>query len=659
MSPAEIDEAVAKLDWDVTPWSCGPTWDRDPTWTGPRDPEGYILPEFTLGWQAIKWAQENLLADETDENDKPLPFTFTAEQMRFVLWFYALDAGDEYRQPTGVFKYREFILQRLKGWGKDPLAAVIAAIEFVGPCRFKGWAAKDMPEKGLKRGDPVGGPHPRAWVQIAAVSLEQTQNTMKLFQGLFTEACVAEHGIDPGKETIYAYGGKKTIKAVTSSPKSLEGNRPTLVIMNETHHWGLTNEGIAMADAIERNATKAKGGAARTLAITNAFEPSEESVARQQREAWQEENTGLSFKTGMCYDSLEAPIDARLRPRFPDEDALSDEQKETLTRRYLSRILEAVRGDAWWLDIPSLVNSILNRRNKASRSRRFWFNQVVASEDAWLDPAAIDLSISQMAVEARLLVGREGFAQMEAGWLVAATEPIVMFFDGSKSDDSTALVGCRLSDGYVFTIGVWQKPQGKRGDTWLAPREAVDERVKMAFKRFNIVAFWGDPSHTKDDEDSSRYWDGYLDRWMQAYAKRSADDKNPAHTLDPKFFPLKSGLRKHAVMFDMAGPDQQKLFISAAETFVEEMETLNDIEEFAPQFQIDGHPALVQHLRNAVRHPHPSGWGVSLMKEGRESPKKIDLAVCAVGARMLRRVVLNAGLEDDTPPDRQVWGVGF
>jgi hypothetical protein len=47
------------------------------------------------------------------------------------------------------------------------------------------------------------------------------------------------------------------------------------------------------------------------------------------------------------------------------------------------------------------------------------------------------------------------------------------------------------------------------------------------------------------------------------------------------------------------------------------------------------------------------------MKEGRESPKKIDLAVCAVGARMLRRVVLNAGLEDDTPPDRQVWGVGF
>ena len=36
----------------------------------------------------------------------------------------------------------------------------------------------------------------------------------------------------------------------------------------------------------------------------------------------------------------------------------------------------------------------------------------------------------------------------------------VLFFDGSKSDDSTALVGCRLSDGHVVTLGIWAKPQG-------------------------------------------------------------------------------------------------------------------------------------------------------------------------------------------------------
>ena len=42
----------------------GPTWDRNPFYTGPRDPQGYILPELTLGWQILRWVEDNLLADE-------------------------------------------------------------------------------------------------------------------------------------------------------------------------------------------------------------------------------------------------------------------------------------------------------------------------------------------------------------------------------------------------------------------------------------------------------------------------------------------------------------------------------------------------------------------------------------------------------------------
>jgi hypothetical protein len=531
---------------------------------------------------------------------------------------------------------------------------VIAAVEFVGPCRFAGWAAIDMPEYGIERGEPVAKPNPRAWIQIAAVSLAQTQNTMLLFHGLFTKACMAEHSIDPGKERIYAYQGKKQIQAVTSSPRALEGNRPTLVIKNETHHWVQNNDGLAMADAIERNATKAKGGAARTLSITNAYEPSEESVARQEREAYDAEASGLAYETGTMYDSLEAPKNARLRPRFDDDDKdyagpeIDVEEKESRTRLYLQRVLEAVRGGAWWLDIDNLTNSILNRKNRPSRSRRFWFNQIVASEDAWLDPDAVDLAIDPLAKEQRLVADRDSRSVLEAGWLVAAKEPVVMFFDGSKSDDSTALVGCRLRDGYIFTIGVWQKPPGKRGEGWTAPRGAITNRVNEAFELFNVVAFWGDPSHAKDDEDSTRYWDGCFDEWNQTHRER----------LDTRFWPMKSGHRKHGIMFDMAGPDQQKLFVAAAEEFVECLENTNDIEEYEPLFTHDGHPALVDHLKNAIRNP--GQWGVSLMKENRESSKKIDLAVAAVGARMLRRVVMNTGIEEEeieTPG--VVWGVGF
>lgn len=104
-----LDEA--RVDWSVVPDFLGPVWDRRPDWPDHlRDPQGYILPEFTLGYQAIDWVSKNLLADEVDEHDQPLPFKLTAEQARFILWFYAVD-------EDGRFLYREIVLQRLKGWG--------------------------------------------------------------------------------------------------------------------------------------------------------------------------------------------------------------------------------------------------------------------------------------------------------------------------------------------------------------------------------------------------------------------------------------------------------------------------------------------------------------------------------------------------------------
>lgn len=662
-----FDEAIVdwtahedEIDWEVVPFILGPTWDRNPDWDGPRDPQGYILPKLTLGWQVLRWVADNLLADETDDNDKPLPFDLTDEQKRFILWFYALDEdefdadGNLTIAATGRFKYREVVLQRLKGHGKDPLAAVIAAVEFVGPCRFAGWAARDMPEIGVMQGEPVGKGHPRAWIQIAAVSLEQTKNTMKLFNGLFSDACIAEHGIDLGKEKIYAYGGKKAIEAVTSSPKALEGNRPTLVIKNETHHWLPNNEGKEMAEAIERNATKSKGGAARTFSITNAPPPGADSVALSERKAYEQQLAGEAIDTGMMYDTLEAPKSARLRPLFPEEtkgayergiEPLEPAVRERLTRKYIRRVLEAVRGGAWWLDIPGLTNSILSPKSSVSLSRRFWYNQIVANEDAWVNPSAVEAAISPMVRELRASVS-DPMLIVEAGWQpVQREEEIVAFFDGSKTDDSTAIVGCRLSDGYTFLIGVWQKPKGERGKTWMAPRASVDKRVARMFERFNVVAFWGDPSHAKDDtEDESSYWMPMLDKWMQTYK----------HRLNPKHWPTKTGLRAHAINWDMSSSDRTKAFIKAAEQAVADFENLNDIEEFEPQIIIDGHPVLVQHLCNAIEHEDPRGWGTSLAKEQKDSPNKIDAAVCLVGARMLRRVVLNLA-EDEEEDDGEIW----
>jgi hypothetical protein len=622
--------------WDVVPKHLGPTWQENPTWDGVNVGEKYILPEFTLGWQILAWISENLLGDDMDENGERLPFVPTGEQTRFILWWYAID-------ETGRFAFRQGVLQRLKGWGKDPLVAVLACVELLGPCRFGGWAVEDMPDVGVLMGDPVGIDNPRAWIQIAAVNKDQTVNTSALFPGMLSKQGMKEkYGLDMGKELIYAYGGQRRIQCVTSSPRGLEGGRPTFVILNETHHWRANNEGHAMFKVITRNVTKSKGGAARILAITNAYDPSEDSVAQRRRESYEEQLAGLAYNSRVLYDTIEAPPDAKIRPRKLHKE--SKEPTEAEVKAYLAAVITAVRGDATWLDLDTILAEIMDTQNPAGESRRFYFNQIIASEDSWVDPAAIEASIDKVVAHARRTPGVD---DLKAGWIVMPEEPIVSFFDGSKSDDASALVGCRVSDGYCFTIGVWQPPAQKdRAKTWLAPRGAITSRVDEMFERFNVVGFWADPSHASDDEDGSRYWDDTIDDWMKRHGRK----------LDKKVWPVKSGLGVHAINFDMTSPTNQKAFVGMAEATVEDFERLNDIEEYDPVFKIDGHPALVNHLRNARSNPS-NKWGISLMKENRESKHKIDAAVCLVGARLLRRLYLNTEEETDQWAEgAPVWG---
>jgi phage terminase large subunit-like protein len=77
----------------------------------------------------------------------------------------------------------------------------------------------------------------------------------------------------------------------------------------------------------------------------------------------------------------------------------------------------------------------------------------------------------------------------------------------------------------------------------------------------------------------------------------------------------------------MRNPRHLKLHTEEAERFV------SDVKERI--FRHDGHRLLQQHVRNARRRPNK--FGVGLGKSNRESPRKIDGAVCAVGARLMWR----------------------
>lgn len=547
-----------------------------PSWRTTVDGRWY-LPERTLGWDVLAWMSEYVntpgghddparlrLLIEMSEAGIPVNenmFIPTDEQVRVLLWWYAIDA-------TGQYAYREGVIRRLKGWGKDPFAAALALAELCGPVAFSHFDAN---------GDPVGKPRNAAWITVAAVSQDQTKNTFALFPVMISKRLKADYGLDVNRFIIYSAAGGR-IEAATSSPASMEGNRPTFVIQNETQWWGQgpdgkVNEGHSMASVIEGNMTKVEGS--RTLSICNAHVPGTETVAEKAYIEWQDIQSGKSVDTGALYDALEAPADT------PISEIPSEREDPVGFAEGIEKLREGLlvaRGDSTWLPIDDIIKSILSTKNVITESRRKFLNQVNASEDSWLSPQEWD----RIAV-----VEPEGGLQPK--------DKITLGFDGSKSNDWTALVACRISDGRLFLIKVWD-PAKFGGEV---PREDVDATVHSVFARYDVVAFRADVKE----------FEAYVDQWGRIYKKRLKVNASP----------------NNPVAFDMRG--QQKRFAFDCERLEDAV--------LEREVSHDGNPILRQHVLNAKRHP-TNYDAIAIRKATKDSSKKIDAAVCAVlafGAR--------------------------
>lgn len=408
-------------------------------------PEGW--PVHSLGDEVLKWTFKYLL--QPDGPDAGKPWQFTPEQTRFLYHWFAVDRD-------GRFVYRYAMLRRMKGWGKDPLAAALCCVEFVGPCRFDRWV----------NGKPAAKSHHAAWVQGAAVSRDQTRNLFTIFPAMIGPRAIEEFGIDIGKEIIYAEKGKRRIEAVTSSPRSLEGGRATFIVKDESQHWVGPNDGHAMADVIARNAAKSRDGSTRVLAISNAHAPGENSDAEHDYETAMGPNAPADF----LYDSLEAP-----------ETDLHDD--ESLRAGLIASI-----GGAHWLNVDRLMAEIRDPRTGAAMARRFYLNQIVAEEDKPFD--------------------RKRFEELaRPGYQVADGALITLGFDGSLTRDHTALIGTEVETGHQWVVGYWEPRQLANGE-FTIPFAEVDQTVEYAFEKYEVWRMYADPYK----------WGAYLAKWAGQFS---------------------------------------------------------------------------------------------------------------------------------------------
>lgn len=386
-------------------------------------------------------------------------------------------------------------------------------------------------------------------------------------------------------------------------------------VTHNSHHMKSSNGGHKLFSVVRRNVGKSpRALQARLGEFTNGHEEGADSVAERSFKAWQKQVSGQTVgKRDILYDSIEAQ---------PGTDIYD--------RKSRRAGLAAAYSDAPWSDLERLEDEVLDPDLSVSEALRFYFNLIAANEESWVEPRKWD-------------------AMAAPGVAVVDREPVVMFLDCSKSSDSTALVGCRISDGHVFLIDVWKRPPGKRGELWTVPRYpreardgevSVDQRVRDTMTRLNVYWFGGDPSPATEDSSEASYWLPLFDDWHRDFGKRLKLWATPGSRVGRGT----GGTSGHAVKFDLrlsqpGGAERNRQFVEAA------MQTAADIDATTPDHRVfthDGDPTLTLHVHHARNYPTNHG-GMSLGKANRNSSLLVDAAVTMVGARLGRQIVLNSG----------------
>ena len=438
----------------------GPTWQVD-------DDGNWILPERTLGWEALGWIAENLTMPDGS------PWMATAEQARIILHYYAVD---ELGKPLT----RKGYVQRMKGHGKDPLAGALCLFELMGPCRFSHWGAD---------GQPVGKINHSSWVQLVATTAEQNKNTLLLLPSMLPKRTREKYNLEVNKQIIHIIGTGRRLESVSSSHQGLEGARPSFLIMNEPHHMTPSRGGQDLYITCNNNVNKVEG---RMLLITNAYEPGEGSVAEDVTLAQRAVAEGRALDSGWFFDVISAHPDSPLTPDWSPY------------------IIDMVKGDSYWVNTEIVAESLLDTSIPVSKLRRFFYNQVLSGEDALITESEWDAIALWDSMD-----GRRVEFHLNPG------DDIVLGFDGGRRDDATALIAIRISDRMAFPIQIWQKPEGPLGDNWEINELEVDSMVHFAFRQYNVKAFYCDVA----------LWETYVNSWSDHYRETLLVKASPRSTV--------------------------------------------------------------------------------------------------------------------------------
>jgi len=417
------------------------------------------LPDFpaqvcSLGYGVIDFITQNTCHGPGDLQGQDS--TVDDEMFDFIVDAYRID------ETTGRKLFDESVLSRPKGRAKTEVAGWLVVAEAFGDVRFDHWD---------ERGQPVAKPVTSPLIKCLATEESQATAAFSVVAYIVNdwgklnrpELFGKVSGVRQYQSATALYlphGGE--IRACTAGAASKDGGRETFVVADESHLYVL-RELKAMYGTVRRNLGKRMIAQPWLLQTTTAYRPGEQSIAEETLTAWRKGD--LSSSVMVDHREARGRIDL-------------DDEAHTLGQ------LRAVYGPAAeWMDLPRLYREMRDPRScpDDATAARYFLNRAISGKDAW--------------------IGKDVVERQARPELVEAGTEIALGFDGSLRDDATVLVGSRMSDGFLFPIGIWAKPSGPEGNWWEVPRADVLATVREAFGRYSVSRCYMDPHEWRTDID--------------------------------------------------------------------------------------------------------------------------------------------------------------
>ena len=515
------------------------------------------------------------------ESSKPWP-TLGPQVCEFIESYLVFGPGDLRGQPAMIDTEKRGLIYRLyevfpcghpqagrrrfkragislrKGSAKTEFAAWLAAVELhpLGPVRCDGWDAK---------GEPVGVGVSDPYIPLVAYTEEQSDELAYAALRVILEYSSLADDFDIGLGRIMRIGGDGKAVSLAGSPDARDGARTTFQVFDESHRMNTPRLKSAHRTMLA-NIPKRFKADAWSLEVTTAPAPGEGSIA---------EDT-MDYARQVADGAIQ---DSRL---FFFHRQASDKHDLSTPAGIRAAVIEASGTAAAWSDIDGIVEQWRDPTSDKTFLERVWLNRLVRSSERAFD------------IEQWRTLEKEDYKP-------APGALITLGFDGARWRDSTALVGCEVETGYMWLVGLWEKPEHLQ--EWEVPVSDVMAAVAEAFGQWEVWRMYADPP----------YWETQVAEWAGQYGDQRVLEW---------------------------WTNREKAMSYAIRQFNNAL--------LAGELSHDGGEGLRRHLGNAVRKNlrMMDDAGVPLWtiyKERADSPHKIDAAMAAILAWEARQDARTAG----------------